>query len=260
MKTLFGVLLALFGLMGSLAASAAGEIQLLRAQSSVSYAEGLHYQQPTIDALVANLGYTKQVSVHLLNAQGVWVDIPLSYSRPAGAGYELWSANRTAFDGLLGYSTLNLTFALKYVVNGQTYWDNNGGKNYSVAADSGSYLPVLNVYNSNYQAQVYASQGGPYIYGTVTVRNIAYAKQITVIYSTDNWVTTQTAVATYSPNYWLNAYSSASNPNQYGFEEWTFGINTGTATKVQYAIAYAVNGQTYWDNNFGQNYSVTISQ
>ena len=49
------------------------------------------------------------------------------------------------------------------------------------------------------------------------------------------------------------------NPNAAGFEEWTFGLDVGSATSVEYAIAYTADGQTYWDNNFGDNYTSVIS-
>ena len=257
MNKYLNLALAAVCLFASSMASAANEVQLLRALSVIMHGEGLSYQQPTIDAVVANLSPVKQVFVHLKTATGTWTDIPMSYSRPAGAGQEVWTANASAIG--FGYSVNDLNFALKYVVNGQTYWDNNKGSNYFVAADGGSYLGSVNVYDGSYRPQLGLYCQNPIIYGTVTVRNIAYAKAVTIVYSTDNWKTTHTSAATYSAAYWQDNTSNASNPNQYGFEEWSYTVNVGSATQLQYAVSYSVNGQTYWDNNFGQNYTVNIT-
>ena len=58
--------------------------------------------------------------------------------------------------------------------------------------------------------------------------------------------------------YWSSAYSTAANPNSYGYETWNFKLDVGNATQVEYAISYTANGQTYWDNNYGRNYFTRI--
>lgn len=69
-------------------------------------------------------------------------------------------------------------------------------------------------------------------------------------YTTDNWTTTKTVVATYTEN------------NSAGDEKWSF--NTAiptTATKVQYAVSFTDgNGNVHWDNNLTKNYTMVIPQ
>ena len=254
MKKAVLLLLGLSLAMLSAFASATATVQLLKVQSIVDAG----YQTPTFDVLVANLGYQKQVYIHQQLWDGSWSDFPLSYSRPASNGEEVWTGIYVPPLVSGAYPTWDLHFAVKYVVNGQTYWDNNGGANYNIARDSGTTLGGATVYNGNYTPTAFISILTTYP-GWVTVANLAYAKQVTVVYSTDNWATTQTTAASYSPSFWSSYGSNAANPNQYGFEDWAFSLNVGNAASVSYAISYTVNGQTYWDNNFGQNYTVTLT-
>lgn len=257
--------LAAFG--SAPAVQAAGEIKFLEVQSVNVW----HYMPRVrvhMEALVANLGPTKTVYAHTLFSNGYWLDIPFFYNRPAANGMEVWTAD--VHGDLDTYGTM-LTFALKYTVNGQTYWDNNNGANYKITPDGGVLLAAgINVYNGPYYPGVPVNVGTDNVYtGYVTVRNLAPAKQVKVVYTTDGWATTQTASANYSPAFWTAFYtagfpptaiSKVANPNAYGVEEWTYSLPVGaTATQLHYAISYTVNGQTYWDNNFGRNYSVSLT-
>lgn len=227
-------------------AFAAGEVKLLKVNSiHTTYKNSYH--RGRFEAIVANLAYAKQVSIYMKKSDGTWADFPLAYNRAATAGNEVWAADFA--NNLPSYAD-PLEFAVKYQVNGQTYWDNNNGANYKIARNGGTILVNTNVYG-NYRAEDYASN---VYYGVVTVKNLAPTKDIKVHYSTDGWQTTKVANATFNPYYWNNAYSSVTNPNSYGFEEWQFQLDVGVAPQVEYAIRYNVNGQTYWDNNFGRNY------
>jgi Carbohydrate/starch-binding module (family 21) len=83
----------------------------------------------------------------------------------------------------------------------------------------------------------------------VLVRNIAFQKQVAIVYTTDNWFTCRTAFGTYSP-----PFAPASAPHQPNTELWNIGPVAVGATG-QFAAFYAVAGATYWDNNLGLNYS-----
>ena len=252
-------------------ADASTQVQLLKANSIVVETDN-NYQFPRFDVLVQNLAYAKQVYIHMTTYNGTWIDLPLSYSRPAANGYEVWSG---IYDQVAG-PVWNVQFDVKYIVNGQTYWDNNNGANYSLAANSGTLLVGAMVYNewnswynpyqSNYP--IYAN-GGIYN-GSVTLANVGPTKLVNVVYTTDGWKTNHTVAATYSSKFWPGGpfpggadypggpYAGAPNPNSYGFEDWAFSFPVGSASQIQYAISYTVNGQTYWDNNFGNNYVVNI--
>jgi len=240
----------------STVATAAGEIKLQQVTSIVSTKYGISQQGSTFEANVANLAYNKQVFAHYKREDGTWVDLPLTYSRSAGSGREIWT---TSYSPPLN-TTIDLQFALKYVVNGQTYWDNNAGGNYFVPKDSGAHLGAgINIHNLYHQPAVRLGYSDAYVYGAAALRNLAVLKDVTIVYSTDNWVTTKSTTASYSPNHWAGAYSSAANPNADGIEVWPFSLNVGTgATQVDYAIRYTVNGEVHWDNNGGQNFRSSL--
>ena len=100
--------------------------------------------------------------------------------------------------------------------------------------------------------------------GSVLVRNLAYHKQVVIRYTTDNWNTYTDVNAWYSQTSNFNPYGDSN----YSAEFWNFEGETLTFTKahsgqslagampndIQFAIRYTVNGQTFWDNNNGQNY------
>ncbi|WP_257447933.1 CBM21 domain-containing protein [Archangium lipolyticum] len=86
----------------------------------------------------------------------------------------------------------------------------------------------------------------PYLRGTVEVQNLAYSKAVTVRYY--SWNT----------GAWADAAASYVGPSTTGKELWSFDIGTVGATR--FAIAYTVNGTTYWDNNGGQDYKVADYQ
>lgn len=240
----------------ALGAQAAGEIKLQKVQSTVTNHYGQLQQNTRFEANVANLAYVKQVYAHVLRRDGVWIDVPLQFKRTIANNREIWEGvfsppQNTVYD---------VRYALKYVVNGQTYWDNNGGLDYTIHRDSGTRLPTgVNVYDGNLRNSLNIGPGGTVLRNWVTVRNLAFAKLVRVHYSTDGWTTKRIATATFNPNFWAGWYSAAPNPNRYGFEEWNFELDVGpTATAVQYAVEYVVNGQTYWDNNYGRNYRVSL--
>ena len=235
-------------------ALAANEIVPVKSVSTVGSRYGLRWQNVDIEARVASLGYNKQVYVHMKRWDGKWVEVPLVYRRPAGNGYEIWDTGdgATAIDPPSG-ATYDPEFSLKYVVNGVTYWANNGGANYKQGRDTGSVLYGRNVYAGSYYAPVLTSHNGK-VSGVLTSRSLGAADSVTVVYSTDGWATTQTAVANAPFWFWYGAYSSAGNPNVYAFKEWIYELPVGAATTLEYAVKYTYNGQTYWDNNFGNNY------
>ena len=83
----------------------------------------------------------------------------------------------------------------------------------------------------------------------VLVRNIAFQKQVAIVYTTNNWFTCHNAFGIYS-----RPFAPASTPHQLNTELWNIGPVVVGATG-QFAAFYTVAGATYWDNNSGLNYS-----
>ncbi len=84
---------------------------------------------------------------------------------------------------------------------------------------------------------------------SVIIKNLAYNKVVKIVYTMDNWNTVQ------------EGFASMKMASKYDvdLEHWEFMRDVdGFQGTIQYCIAYEVNGQTYWDNNDGQNYSITV--
>ena len=157
-----------------------------------------------------------------------WRDEEATYVTTLSDGAKIWKATVTSY---------NLQYAIKYVADGQTFWDNNNNQNYSseeigvapIAVRRGSY-PYTS-YDNTYKIDV-------------LLKNYGYEKNVQVRYTQDNW-------ATYS-----DVPLSYSSTNSDGTELWSVTLNLddrGTSN-FQYCVYYQVNGQTYWANYFGQNY------
>jgi|GEM_PF-2105392 len=74
--------------------------------------------------------------------------------------------------------------------------------------------------------------------GLVEVANLAYDKRVEVVYDPGTGA-------------WVSAAASYVGPSRPGFELWAFDVDGGATA---FALSYAVDGRTYWDNNGGQDY------
>jgi hypothetical protein len=232
-----------------------GEIvKLIKAKSESSYHYGIPNVRRYYEVKVKNLGYQKDIFIHG-ELDGEWVDTcALEYKRSLPDDYEIWSVyiNKT-----LKTDTYNGEFVVKYVVNGVTYWDNNNEQNYYMDNHDGPMLG--NDVNVLLNSAIIYNYSDVFT-GTIDVQNLSYTKDVQVVYTTDGWVTTQAMPAIYEKWYGVAYSSSLPSPNIHGVERWQFTINIADAQLIEYAISYTVDGKTYWDNNFGQNYTLTRNQ
>ncbi|MNP30959.1 putative phosphatase regulatory subunit [compost metagenome] len=177
-----------------------------------------------------------------------WYDIDAHYVGPTSSTHEKWSfsiytSSLTKDHPELKYLNY-VKFAIKYKVNGVTYWDNNNSLNYynepnTVHPNSAilGNVKVLKAYDYLY--------GGSFS-GAVYVQNMDPTKIVKIVYTTDNWATVKEGYATY--------VNRSNNFNT--VELWSYQFNVPGATEVKYAISYSSAGSTYWDNNYGSNYTV----
>ncbi len=209
---------------------------------------------------VKNLAYHKEVDVLCELTDGTWKFFPLSFSNSTQEGTEIWSgtAKRSNIPYLVE-SGFKGKYAVRYKVNGQEYWDNNNGQNYEITGVAGRYLSEginVSVYNSNlYQ---YTGSQSASLFIDVDVKNLNYKKDVEVVYTTDGWKTSNKAKLNFQSYFTVGPKQMLISPNRFGVEKWSVSINLPTSVQiVDYAIVYRVNGQEYWDNNFGKNYRVT---
>ena len=225
-------------------------IRLFSASSIVAYSEGLSNQNASVQVLVQNLAYDKQVYIHMKDATGQWRDVPLAYGGPASAGFELWKGT---FINKVGTPMDPIELAAKVAMGGQTYWDNNGGANYRLRATQGTRLFGTQVLNSSGGLR---SDGSFYV--NIDVLAVGGAKRVQVVYALDDRASTRTADAKAQyPSYAAGGGGGVPSPNTYNVERWLVDLDATSASRITYAIAYSVDGQTSWDNNFGQKYTVT---
>jgi Carbohydrate/starch-binding module (family 21) len=197
---------------------------------------GSYNYEGSFKIVVQKLAYPKQVSIWAQVGVG-WQDIYASYLQSLPENRELWSAPATDSEG---------EFVAKYMVNGTTYWDNNGGMNYKFPQvfDDFAVLP-----GNNYKVVLgTANLAGTTLHVNVGVQNLAYDKVVGIVLSTDNWATVVTA------------YGHYSSTMKSGVEVWYITAPVGSATEVKLAVFYQVLGAEYWDNNFWRNYKVTPSR
>lgn len=225
----------------ALTAVAANEIRMVSTRSNGCPPVSGCFATPFFEAVldVQNLAYTKNIGVRYLNDSGTWINQAAEYSQSVTGNRELWRVR---------LSSPPSTYAFYYTVNGVTYWDNNGGKNYAAALYKyDGILGTLPVGEPRgfWQESSSNTAGSGAITGDVLVKNLGFTKQVKVVYTLDNWATTQETFAVFA----------ATLPS--GFEAWTFNLpssKTPDFAKVQMAFQYTWATGSAWDNNYGSNY------
>jgi len=230
-------------------------IQLLYAENIIVRHEGSAHQHLMFSMAVQHLAVEKLVEVYWAGEDGVWRILPAEYRSSIGQQREIWCAE--AFFSLAVEDVPlpgDIQFALHYRTAGKDCWDNNGGYNYAINADSGGRIgddfPVLNI-----DFQPALRPGQQYYPITVAVRHSLRPKQVYVQWTRDHWRETQTSACFFRRKHWDKLLgSNARNPNRYDCGIWITHLNVGDAFRVEYAIGCETAGGTLWDNNLSANY------
>jgi hypothetical protein len=141
-------------------------------------------------------------------------------------------------------------FDVEYQVLGNIYWDNNGGFNYVLdtgAAHTDGIGTAVVVPNVLAVASGIEPTGQLNV--EVLVKNLAFAKQVAIVYTTDNWATFHNAFGSFQRN-----FPPPTMPHQIQSELWSVSAQLSPGASGQFAVFYIVLGTTYWDNNLGSNY------
>ncbi|MBW1294727.1 carbohydrate-binding protein [Aquimarina litoralis] len=239
-------------------------VQLIKAWTTYSFYRGFQSYTRKFTVELENLAFEKNVSIYHQKVDGSWDEILLEYDQSIEDGQkEIWTA--TYSQG--GFSIDRIyadEFVVRYEVNGTIYWDNNNGSNYAMSRMEGSFFadPNLNVSaDTDFSSLSYVPFNDTNSLNiTVDVRNLAPNKEVGVVYTSDGWQTQDYLPLTYR-QFWSNGpLFTIQSPNNFGVERWQgFTSLDSSADEVEYAIVYRVNGNEYWDNNYGNNYKVGIN-
>ena len=172
--------------------------------------------------------FHQSVTIHYNYLNGEeWRDAQAREFTTLSDGSKIWVAT---------ISSYNTEYAIKYVANGNTYWDNNNGQNYTdetcgtapITVKRGGYFCM---YNNTV---------------TAVLQNYAYDKEVVIRYTNDNWNTYQDEPLNYE------------STNDNGTENWaTHTVYVEDPDSFEFCVYYNVDGETYWANNFNQNYDTT---
>lgn len=131
-------------------------------------------------------------------------------------------------------------FSIRYDVAGVTFWDGNEAMGYSLPLVADSFAALLGkAYPLVLGA---ASLFDGWLTVIAAVRNMAYEKEVGVLYSTDDWATSRPSFARYR------------STQVTGTEVWTVRTKLERAERVAFALFLRASGAEHWDNNFGANY------
>ena len=204
---------------------------------------GSHSYFAFFSVLVDNLAFDKQVSILAHDSTG-WNFHTCLFSVSTPDNGEIWTAQ-------LGSPAID-QFVVEYQVLGQTFWDNNGAANYLldiVAAESKDGTNTVAL-NANVLVQQYFADSTGTLGVSVLLRDLNFTKQVGLVYTTDSWATFHTVSGLFQ-----DRYPPFGHPSQPNAESWHIAAPVGIGQHGQFAVFYSVNGTTFWDNNFGSNYS-----
>lgn len=236
-------------------AVAAGAAPVTYLYSSLTYqSAGMHaYGKAALEGYVEveNIAYEKRVTLFYQFKNHGWEEVEASYVKSLGGNKELWRF-KTSYYMYHASSPPCFKLAVRYRVDNKEYWDNNNGRDYSASwvRNLGQSRLVLN--RANATVPYYTGAESAYLNGEIVVKNVAYHKQVKIVYTLDNWTTVKEATAVYdrTVSTWLGITE---------MEVWKFEIEFCAVHKqVKFAVAMTANGTTAWDNNFGEDYTIAV--
>ena len=210
------------------------ELRLVTSHSFPTGTGSFSYQGEYF-VVVQNLAFEKQVAIHGRTPGGTaFADRPAIFQESLPDGRELWK---------LKTGDEMLEFVAKYRISGTTFLDNNGGSNYKQP----QVLDEFDALVGRVPQVVHGTSGfsdATHISVTAALKNLAFIKEVGIVFTTDNWVSSGVAFGRFT------------HTLKSGNEIWTVNAPVGITNRVDFAIFYRVNGQESWDNNFWRNYTL----
>jgi hypothetical protein len=201
--------------------------------------------EATFSVKVRNLAYIKDVVVHYTADHITWKNQPFAWLAPTFETYDLFSGS---------INDHVRQFVIRYSVNGQTFYDNNSGHNYSFEEDSDTVGGNVTLYKAT--ARQDAKTGASWLEGDILVNNVDPPKEVGIVMTADGgatWTTTQAQLASFTSD-----GKSVAPSEVWSFKTPESGQNVAS-NRFVFAVFYRdlETSIEYWDNNFGQNYQIS---
>jgi len=232
-----------------------GQAVRLKYSESVTFSPGggiTGVMVSRFDVKVKNLAPEKEVAVRYAQSNGIFIEKFLGWQKNFG-DYDLFS---------LSDNTFNTTqFAVRYATAGQTFWDNNNGADYHVD-DSHPNTVGGSVVLNKATARRGAEAGGGFVFttswveGEILVKNLSFNKRVGIRLTANNWATSQDTLAGFGGT--VPVAEGLSEVEVWKFKTPEFNLDESTPA-FRLAIFYnnVDTGAFFWDNNFGQDYTLS---
>ena len=226
------------------------KIRLLYAANEISKVRGLFRQELSFFVSVDNLAFTKKIDIVWAGEDGVWHSLPASFHSSLDNHREYWSATALFHPSADKYLPGKIQFAVRYLVSGKEYWDNNQGLNFHSLVNSNVQRAEQHVLlNIGFNKLIGDEQKLVPI--TVAVNHPVHARKVSLHWTTDDWKHTNVTRC-----YLKSSLSLDHDGNSIsgGTQLWKALLNVGQDFRLQYSICCESDHHVLWDNNFGQNY------
>ncbi len=231
------------------------EVVRLKYGQSVSFSPGggiTGVEDSHFEVKVKNVAFEKDVAIRFALSDGVFTEKAMSFQDHFG-DYELYSLSDNGF--------VTNQFVVRYTVAGQTFFDNNGGSDYRVDGSRPNTCGG-NVDLNKAIAHKGSEAGGGLVFttsrveGEILVKNLSFNKQVGIRLTANDWATFQDTLATFSGT--VSLPEGASQVEVWKFLTPEFNLDLSSPVS-RFAIFYfnLDTGESFWDNNFGQNYTIS---
>ncbi len=231
------------------------QIKLLYARNIISRKSA--QQELSFLLLAHNVAFEKTVEVRWAGEDGIWHSLPAAYHAAIDAEKEYWLATTAVALAEDRRLPGNVEFAVRYRAGGREYWDNNGGANHRIQADSG-IMPGAGCALLNVGFEPRLAEQQRLLPVVVAVDSGLDVRRVSIEWTMDDWRSTQQSNGRYRRNYWDSEFlSNARNPNHYGCQVWQAGLRVGDAFRVRYRISCETRQRgVLRDDAFGREYVV----
>jgi hypothetical protein len=200
---------------------------------------------------IADRGTNKSVDVVWRSEGGAWHETPAQFLAVTDNGHpdhQLWSF-RGVGEGVEGVSEM----WVRYRAGGTEYasehyrgrvGQQNGFGAIALSAPMGAGIDV-----ATKEATFVNGISGSALDVTVLVRNVAFEKELSIVYTTDDWETYD----------WATGHYVYGDGTIGGGERWDVHLDLPAGTSnIEYAVSATQNGNEAWDNNFTRNFGCTV--